>query len=193
MVKRLAPVQAPPRVTVRQKDGSPTWSHDGEITFRRDAFRAVESGGWTACAGSTIGTCAGRCCSMDRDCNHRPRSARGQRRGDCFLTQTRKKHRNWRTIALLSHIGKAWAKASVHPLVAEVAGPCQFGSLPRRSTRDAVAILENVFERFTNSNHTIPRNRLLAAVSDAAKFKGLSVVLEAGHEGTCYIIRNCLG
>ena len=26
-----------------------------------------------------------------------------------------------------------------------------------------------------------------AAVSDAAKLKGLSVVLEAGHAGTCYI------
>ena len=28
------------------------------------------------------------------------------------------------------------------------------------------------------------------ALSDAAKLKGLSVVLEAGHAGTCYIIRN---
>ena len=101
--------------------------------------------------------------------------------------------RTWRTIALLSHIGKAWAKASIRPLVsavAKVAGPCHFGSLPGRSTRDAVAILENVLERFTNSNHqasrrscllagflfelerafdTIPRDRLWAAVSDAAK------------------------
>ena len=34
--------------------------------------------------------------------------------------------KNWRTIALLSHIGNAWAKASVRPLVpavAKVAGP----------------------------------------------------------------------
>ena len=38
MVNRLAPVQAPPRVTVRQKDGSPTWSHDGEIAARRDGM-----------------------------------------------------------------------------------------------------------------------------------------------------------
>ena len=38
MLKRLAPVQAPPRVTVRQKDGSPTWGHHGEITARRDAL-----------------------------------------------------------------------------------------------------------------------------------------------------------
>ena len=29
--------------------------------------------------------------------------------------------KNWRTIALLSHIGKAWAKASVRPLVPAVA------------------------------------------------------------------------
>ena len=125
-------------------------------------------------------------------------SARGQRRRDCFLTQTRKNigdARNWRTIALLSHRGQAWAKASVRslvPAVATVGGPCQFGSLPGRSTRDAVAILENVFERFTNSNHqasrrscllagflfdleeafdTTPRDRLWAAVSDAAKLK----------------------
>ena len=114
-------------------------------------------------------------------------------------------------------MGKAWAKASVRPLMpasAKVAGPCQFGSLLGRSTRDAAAILENVFERFTNSNHqasrrtcflasflfdlgkafdTVPRDRLWAAVSDAAKLKGLSVVLEAGHEGTCYVIRNSLG
>ena len=34
MVKRLAPVQAPPKVTVRQKDGAPTWGHDGEIAAR---------------------------------------------------------------------------------------------------------------------------------------------------------------
>ena len=38
MVKRLAPVQAPPRVTVRQKDGSPTWGNDGEIAARGDAL-----------------------------------------------------------------------------------------------------------------------------------------------------------
>ena len=163
MVKRLAPVQAPQRVTVRQKERSPTWGHDGEISARRDALvtifgaeplslegepqlhhakkwippetpvtykagdaqwaiaqlskwrgwsvhserrscrskqfwrsgcRAAGSGGGKACAGSTIGMCASHFCSMDRDCNHRPCSARRQRRGDCFLTQTRKRH--WR-------------------------------------------------------------------------------------------------
>ena len=36
MVKRLAP-----RVTVRQKDGSPTWGHDGDIEARRDALVTV--------------------------------------------------------------------------------------------------------------------------------------------------------
>ena len=36
---------------------------------------------------------------------------------------------------------------------------------------------------------TISRDRLWTAVSDAAKLKGLSVVLEAGHAGTCYITR----
>ena len=41
MVKRLAPVQAPPRVTVRQKDGSSTWGHDGEIRARRDALVTI--------------------------------------------------------------------------------------------------------------------------------------------------------
>ena len=118
---------------------------------------------------------------------------------------------------MLSHIGKAWAKASVRPLVpavGKVTGPYQFGSLPGRNTRDAIAIPENVFERFTNSNHqacrrscllagflfdlekafdTIPRDRLWAAVPEAAKLRGLSVVLEAGHVGTCYIVRNSLG
>ena len=94
------------------------------------------------------------------------------------------------------------------PAVGKVTGKCQFGSLA------GIVILENVFERFTNSNHqasrrscllagslldlekafdTIPRDRLWAAVSDAAKLKGLSVVLEAGHAGTCSIIRNSLG
>ena len=33
-----APVQAPPRVTVREKDGSPTLVHDGEIGARRDVL-----------------------------------------------------------------------------------------------------------------------------------------------------------
>ena len=66
--------------------------------------------------------------------------------------KTLEMQKNWRTIALLSHFGKAWSEAYVRtsvPAVAKVAGPCQFGSLPDRSTRDAVAILENVFERFT--------------------------------------------
>ena len=38
MAKRLALFQAPPRVTARQKYGSPTWVHDGEITARRHAL-----------------------------------------------------------------------------------------------------------------------------------------------------------
>ena len=41
MVKRLAPVQAPPKVTVRQKDGSPTWSHDNEIAARRETLVTI--------------------------------------------------------------------------------------------------------------------------------------------------------
>ena len=289
MVKRLAPVQAPPRVTVRQKDGSPTWGHDGEITARRDAlvtifgaeplsleaepqplqakkwippetlvtYKAgdaqwavaqlsngkagpcIRSGGpadqnkfggavaeqWKAVVGrraqAPLSACAqaiaaawtetattGRLPQEDKDAEIAFLPKPGKDIGDA---------KNWRTIALLSHIGKAWAIASVRPLVpavAKVAGPCQFGSLPGRSMRDAAGILENVFERFTNSNHqasrrscllagflfdlekafdTIPRDRLWAAVSEAAKLKGLSVVLEAGHEGTCYTIRNSLG
>ena len=57
--------------------------------------------------------------------------------------------KNWRTIALFSHFGKAWSEAYVRtsvPAVAKVAGPCQCGPLPDRSMRDAVAILENVFQ-----------------------------------------------
>ena len=38
MVERLAPVPMPPRVPVRQKAGSPTWDHDGEIDARTDAL-----------------------------------------------------------------------------------------------------------------------------------------------------------
>ena len=41
--------------------------------------------------------------------------------------------------------------------------PCQFGSLPGRSTRDAIAIPENVFERLTNSNHQASRRSCLLA------------------------------
>ena len=41
MVKRYAPVQAPPKVTVRQKDGSSTWGHDGEIAARRGALVTI--------------------------------------------------------------------------------------------------------------------------------------------------------
>ena len=81
------------------------------------------------------------------------------------------------------------------------------------SFADAAAILENVFERCTSPGHqacrrscllagflfdlekaldTVPRDRLRAAVASTAKLKGLSVVLEAGHAGTCYVIRSCL-
>ena len=45
MVKRLAPVQAPPKFTVRQKDGSSTWGHDGEIAARRDALVTIFGAG----------------------------------------------------------------------------------------------------------------------------------------------------
>ena len=186
----------------------------------RSGCRAVENSGWTACAGSIIGMCTGQCCSMDR---LRPQTVFRKKiemlrlHSYPYQAKTLGMRKNWRTIALLSHIGNAWAKASVRPLVpavAKVAVPCQFGSLPGRSKRDAVAILENVFERFTNSNHkasrrscllagflfdlerafdTTPRDRPWAAVSDAAKLKGLSVILEAVHAGTCHIIRNSLG
>ena len=73
--------------------------------------------------------------------------------------------KNWRTIALFSHFGKAWSKAYVRtsvPAVAKVAGPCQCGPLPDRSTRDAVAILDNVFERFTSPGHQAGRRSCLA-------------------------------
>ena len=119
--------------------------------------------------------------------------------------------KHWRTIALLSHLGKAWFGASVRSTGEgsnKVPGPFYFGSLPGRSTRDPV------FERFTSPGHqasrrscllagflfdlekafdTMPRDRLWTAVASAAELKGLSVVLEAGHAGTCYIIRNSLG
>ena len=72
--------------------------------------------------------------------------------------------KKWRTIALFSH-GKAWSETYVRPsapAVAKVAGPCQCGSLPDRSTRDAVAIFENVFERFTSPGHQVGRRSCLA-------------------------------
>ena len=116
--------------------------------------------------------------------------------------------------AMLARLGPNASVRPLVPAVAKVAGPCQFGSLPGRSTRDAVAILEHVFERFTSPSNqasrrscllagclidlkeafdTIPRDRLWAAVASVAKLKGLSLVLETGHAGTCYIIRNSLG
>ena len=42
---------------------------DYTITCQADA--AVESSGWTACTGSTIGMCASHCCNMDRDRSRR--------------------------------------------------------------------------------------------------------------------------
>ena len=156
---------------------------------------------------------------MDGKSCHRPVQQEDKYAEIAFLPKLGKDNgdaQNWRTIAVLSHMGKAWSKASVRPLasaVAKVAGPCQLGSLPGRSTRDAVSILENVFERFTSPGHqacrrscllagflfdveafdTVPRDRLRAAVASTVKLKGLSVVLEAGHTVTCYVIRSCLG
>ena len=171
MVKRSAPGTGTAQShRVRQKDGSPTWGHDGEITGHRGALVAIlgaeplsleaepqlhqakkwippetpvthkagdaqwavaqlsngkagpciRSGGladqnkfggavavqWkavrcTACAGSTIGMCACHCCSMDRDCSHSPCSAGGQRHGDRFLTQFKKRH--WECEELENH------------------------------------------------------------------------------------------
>ena len=73
-----------------------------------------------------------------------------------------------------SHIGKAWAKASVRPLVpavAKVAGPCQFGSLPGRSTRDGKTCSRDsagfLFDLEEKAFDTTPKKRPRAAVSDA--------------------------
>ena len=41
MFKLIAPVQAPCKVKVRHKDGSPTWGHDGEITASTDTLVTI--------------------------------------------------------------------------------------------------------------------------------------------------------
>ena len=104
---------------------------------------------------------------------------------------------------------KAWAKASVCPLVPAVGhrpmpiwvAPWKMharcNSHPRKRVRE-IHQLEppskppqlSPCRVFVRPGESI---RLWSAVSDAAKLKGLTVVLEAGHAGTCYIIRNSLG
>ena len=175
----------------------------------------MESSGWTACAGSTIGLQHGQ--------RLRPQAVFRKKikmlRLHSFPNQAktremRKIGEPLRCSATLVRLGQKHQFVHFVPAVAKIAGPCQFGSLPGRSTRDTIVIPENVFERFTNSNHqanrrscllasflfdlerafdTIPRDRLWAAGSDAAKLKKMSVILEAGHASTCYIVRNSLG
>ena len=82
---------------------------------------------------------------------------------------------------------KEHARGTSHPgkrvrKIHQFESPGKSPQLPSRRFLD----LENAFD-------TIPRDRLWARVSDAAKLTELSAVLEAGHEGTCYIIRNSLG
>ena len=121
--------------------------------------------------------------------------------------------KSWRTSALLSHIGKALAKASVRPLGASSCKGCRPKPIllapwkmharcnshpaktcsrdsPTRTTKQVAAAVSSQVScsDWEKAFDTIPRDRLWAAVSDAAKLKGLSVVLEAGHAGRCYII-----
>ena len=200
-----------PPVTVRQKAGSATWDHDGEIDARRDALvnhifgaEPLSPDTEPQISQASPGHLLKRLyatrrktpieqspnCQMERldralaagalrtevrtearlrnfgrqwldsaqrpHCRHVPSLLlmHGRRRLPLPASHRNRKMwgllscpsqakdigdaKKWRTIALFSHIGKAWSSAS---------GPCQ--SLPDRSTRDAVAILENVFERFT--------------------------------------------
>eukprot|EP00959_Pyramimonas_sp_CCMP1952_P180381 3772261-Pyramimonas_sp.AAC.1 len=51
--------------------------------------------------------------------------------------------RDYRTINLISHVGKAYAKVTSLAAMREVAhkiSPTQFGAMPGRGTRDAVAV-----------------------------------------------------
>ena len=267
MVKRLAPVQAQPKVTVRQKDGSSMWCHDGENAARRDVLVTIleqsrfrrkpnlsfpkPRNGYLLkrLLHTKLAMCSGqqRSCQMEKlvraleaealqvktsleEClqsnekqwldsvsrlhYRRVRKSllqHGQRPAATGLVPQEDKDaeiasscpnqekdigdaKNWRTIALLSHIGKAWAKASVRtlvPAVGKATGPCKFGSLPGRSTRDATAILRKRVREIhqiepprkppqLSPSHrflfdlekafdTIPRGRLWAAVSDAAE------------------------
>ena len=121
--------------------------------------------------------------------------------------------KNWRTIALRSLIDKAWAKTLVRPLVPAVFKGCRpmpIWLAPWKKHARCIAILENVFQRFSNPNHqasrrcagfffnleqafdTIPRDRLWAAVSDAAKFTGLSVVVTQARATSFEPASECL-
>ena len=66
--------------------------------------------------------------------------------------------KNWRTIALLSHICKGLGKNLSSSTCASSCKGCK--SMPSWSTRDAMVILENVF---TNSNHQPSRLSCLLA------------------------------
>ena len=59
----------------------------------------------------------------------------------------------WRTINLLSHWGKALVRIVLRPVKAAIAktiNRCQFGGLPGRGTREAVAMVEEIIERLKN-------------------------------------------
>ena len=101
----------------------------------KNKFGGAVAEPWKAVVGqraqAPLSACAQAIAAAWTETAAKPCSAGGQRRGDHFL------------LHCSATFGKAWAKASVRPLVpavAKVAGPCQFGSLPGRSTRDAVAV-----------------------------------------------------
>ena len=117
------------------------------------------------------------------------------------------KKNGWGTICLLDHLGKAYSRRRMQhymPKIASRTHRCQFGALPRRGTREAILLVNEVTERFRGTarhkksyKHTLRKMVVLLRDSEkafhcipgdwASNLEGsssLKLIMEDFHWGT---------
>lgn len=142
----------------------------------------------------------------------------------CFLPKPGKDAsdavKGWRTINLLNHLGKAFVGAILEPTKATLRGGLrqnQFGALPQRGTRDAIAVVEDVLQRFRQGRglrgqnrrgprlmavvlfdlekafDKVPRQMVWGILREKARGMGVDAIFQELHDGTCYLLCNAQG
>ena len=119
---------------------------------------------------------------------------------------------HYRTLNILDHLGKAVSRLIIAPFarkVAEGISPTQYGATPKRSTRDAIAMVDEVFRRFKQRSckrarklmvgvlvdlekafDLLSREDLWSALSNIVEDAGFTLLCAELHSGTCYLFKD---
>ena len=142
----------------------------------------------------------------------------------CFLPKPGKDAsdavKGWRTINLLHHLGKAMVGAVLEPVKRTLTGSLrsnQYGALPQRGTRDAIAVVEDTLARFRQGRglqgqnrrrprlmaailfdlekafDKVPRQKAWRIIQEKARGYGIEAFFQELHDGTCYLLKNARG